>query len=168
LPVVGDDGKATFPVAVDQLPSTTRLLTANVTVRMRESGGRAVEKALTLGIKPESDLIGIKPEFSGGEVPQACCGGIKNIVATASSTTDRRAACTCLKNVARGVGAGPYLSRAAGLPGRCGVQLPYKISPNVNCDSYVTHQNPNWICTRSVHISFRHIYVFNVAVLCRI
>ncbi|KAK1697504.1 hypothetical protein QYE76_014201 [Lolium multiflorum] len=72
---------------------------------------------------------------SGGEVPQECCGGIKNIVATASSTPDRRAACTCLKNVARGVTAGPCLSRAAGLPGRCGVQLPYKISPNVNCDS---------------------------------
>ena len=70
LPLVGDDGKATFPVQVDQLPATTRLLTANVSVRMRETGGRAVEKSLTLGIVPQTDLIGIRPDFSGGEVPQ--------------------------------------------------------------------------------------------------
>ena len=70
LPLVGDDGKATFPVQVDQLPATTRLLTANVSVRMRETGGRAVEKSIALGVVPQTDLIGIKPEFSGGEVPQ--------------------------------------------------------------------------------------------------
>jgi len=70
LPVIGEDGKATFPVVFDALPSTTRLLTADVTVRMREGGGRAVERSLDLAIKPDSDLIGIKPEFAGGEVPQ--------------------------------------------------------------------------------------------------
>ncbi|CAM0954998.1 unnamed protein product [Alopecurus aequalis] len=70
---------------------------------------------------------------SGGAVPQACCGGIKNLMSRASSTPDRRAVCTCLKTVA-GVGE-PYISRAAGLPGRCGVQLPYRISPNVDCNS---------------------------------
>ena len=37
LPVVGDDGKATFPVQIDQLPATTRLLNADVIVRMRET-----------------------------------------------------------------------------------------------------------------------------------
>ena len=38
-----------------QLPSTTRLLDAEVTVRMREAGGRAVERSLDLGIRPEGD-----------------------------------------------------------------------------------------------------------------
>ncbi|NGN41060.1 hypothetical protein G6N74_08290 [Mesorhizobium sp. CGMCC 1.15528] len=70
LPVVGDDGKSTFPVAIEQLPSTTRLLNAAVTVRMRESGGRAVERALDIGIRPQGRMIGIRPDFSGGEVPQ--------------------------------------------------------------------------------------------------
>ena len=70
LPLVGDDGKATFPVAVDQLPSTTRLVTAGVTVRMRESGGRAVEEKLDIGVRPSTDLIGIRPGFSGESVPQ--------------------------------------------------------------------------------------------------
>jgi uncharacterized protein YfaS (alpha-2-macroglobulin family) len=37
LPLIGEDGKATFPVVVDQLPSTTRLINAGVTVRMREA-----------------------------------------------------------------------------------------------------------------------------------
>ena len=70
LPLVGDDGKATFPVQVDQLPSTTRLLNADVTVRMREAGGRAVERSLDIAIRPTADMIGIRPDFSGDEVPQ--------------------------------------------------------------------------------------------------
>ncbi|BAS94548.1 Os05g0477900, partial [Oryza sativa Japonica Group] len=72
---------------------------------------------------------------SGGAVPAACCGGIRSVVAAARTTADRRAACTCLKNVAAGAAGGPYISRAAGLPGRCGVSVPFKISPNVNCNA---------------------------------
>jgi uncharacterized protein YfaS (alpha-2-macroglobulin family) len=71
LPPVGEDGKATFPVEIDQLPATTRLLNAEVTVRMRESGGRAVEESTDIEIRPAGAMIGIKPEFSGEEVPQA-------------------------------------------------------------------------------------------------
>ncbi len=70
LPVVGDDGKATFPVTVDQLPSTTKLVDAKVTVRMRETGGRAIERSLNIGIRPTGHMIGIRPDFADGEVPQ--------------------------------------------------------------------------------------------------
>ena len=73
---------------------------------------------------------------SGGAVPQACCSGIQSLLSVARTTPDRRAICTCLKNVAAGAAGGPYISRAAGLPGRCGVSLPYKLSPNMNCNSY--------------------------------
>ncbi len=73
LPKVGDDGKATFPVAVEQLPATTRLLNAAVTVRMRESGGRAVERKLDLAIRPQGDMIGLRPDFTGDEVSE---GGV--------------------------------------------------------------------------------------------
>lgn len=79
LPPVGDDGKATFPVQVDALPSTTRLLNAAVTVRMRESGGRAVERSLDVGIRPESQMIGIRPDFSGDEVAQGGTAGFSLI-----------------------------------------------------------------------------------------
>lgn len=72
---------------------------------------------------------------NGGAVPRACCSGIKTLVSRARTTPDRRAACTCLKTVAAAAAGGPYLSRAAGLPGRCGVQPPFKIDPNVNCNA---------------------------------
>lgn len=70
LPVVGDDGKATFPVTVDQLPATTKLVDAKVTVRMRETGGRAIERSLNIGIRPQGHMIGIRPDFEDNEVPQ--------------------------------------------------------------------------------------------------
>eukprot|EP01031_Cornospumella_fuschlensis_P012030 gene12030-14709_t len=60
-----DEGKSTFEVALAEVPSTTQLINANVTVRMREAGGRAIERSLTLPVKPEGPVIGIKPEFSG-------------------------------------------------------------------------------------------------------
>ena len=79
LPVVGEDGKATFPVQVDQLPSTTRLLSAEVTVRMREGGGRAVERKLGLEVRPQGQMIGIMPEFGDDSVPQGGVASFKVI-----------------------------------------------------------------------------------------
>jgi hypothetical protein len=70
LPFIGDDGKANFPVTVEQAPSTTRLVNAAVTLRMREAGGRAVERSLDIAVRPSSDMIGIRPDFAGDEVPQ--------------------------------------------------------------------------------------------------
>ncbi|TIO37804.1 MAG: hypothetical protein E5X98_30880, partial [Mesorhizobium sp.] len=55
---------------IDQLPSTTKLINAKVTVRMREAGGRAVERSLDIAVHPEKEMIGIRPDFEGGEVPQ--------------------------------------------------------------------------------------------------
>ncbi|MCV0397453.1 MAG: alpha-2-macroglobulin family protein [Rhizobiaceae bacterium] len=70
LPATGEDGKASFEVLVDQAPATTQLLDATVTVRMREGGGRAVERKTSLAIAPETDMIGIRPAFSGDSVPE--------------------------------------------------------------------------------------------------
>lgn len=64
------NGKATVPVTLNDLPSTSRLVTARVDIRMRETGGRAVERSLDLTIKPSTHMIGIKPDFTGDEVPQ--------------------------------------------------------------------------------------------------
>ncbi len=70
LPPTNAKGKATFPVSIDALPSTTQLVNANIAIRMRESGGRAVERKLDLAIRPQGDMIGIHPDFTGNEVPQ--------------------------------------------------------------------------------------------------
>jgi len=65
LPDTDDNGKATFKVELDKLPTTERLLDARVTIRLAESGGRAVERKITLPVTPEGDMIGVKPLFQG-------------------------------------------------------------------------------------------------------
>lgn len=65
LPTLDEDGKASFDIMPGELPSTTQLLTADIIVRLREAGGRAVERTLTLPVRSEGPMIGIKPEFAG-------------------------------------------------------------------------------------------------------
>ena len=65
LDVLDVDGLATIDVSLTDLPSTTRLLNADVALRLREGGGRAVERKLTMPVTPEGPVIGIKPEFEG-------------------------------------------------------------------------------------------------------
>lgn len=65
MPVLDEEGAASFSFTLDELPATTRLLNADVTIRMIEAGGRAVERKLTLPVLPDGPRIGVKPEFSG-------------------------------------------------------------------------------------------------------
>ncbi|MDP2620125.1 MAG: alpha-2-macroglobulin family protein [Hyphomicrobiales bacterium] len=68
LAVTDEAGHAGFDLSVGALPDTTRPLEAAVTVRMREGGGRAVERALALPVAPESAMIGIRPLFADDRV----------------------------------------------------------------------------------------------------
>lgn len=68
-----EDGKATFDADVAELPSTTKLINADVVVRMQETGGRAIERNLSLPVKADGPRIGIKPEFSG-DLPESAVG----------------------------------------------------------------------------------------------
>ncbi|TJW23199.1 hypothetical protein E7L52_22450 [Bacillus paralicheniformis] len=68
----------------------------------------------------------------GGPVPPACCSGINSLYKAASTPTDRRTACTCMKQAA-GMVPGISLANASSLPGKCGVNIPYKISPSTDC-----------------------------------
>ncbi|RIK89023.1 MAG: hypothetical protein DCC69_00370 [Hyphomicrobiales bacterium] len=77
-----EDGKATFEAAVDMLPATTRLHDGKVTVRMREGGGRAVERTAAFAIRPEGPVIGIRPDFSGDEVAENSTAGFRVIAAS--------------------------------------------------------------------------------------
>jgi uncharacterized protein YfaS (alpha-2-macroglobulin family) len=79
FPLTDEDGKAEFDVVIDDVPATTRLLTGEVVIRMREGGGRAVERTLELGIRSEGPVIGIKPEFEGGTVPEGSTANFKVI-----------------------------------------------------------------------------------------
>lgn len=70
LPELDEQGKAEIPVLLNDLPATTQRLNADIVVRMREGGGRAVERKLTLPVASDSAMIGIKPEFDDDSLPE--------------------------------------------------------------------------------------------------
>jgi alpha-2-macroglobulin len=67
LPATGADGKADVAVDLPGFARTGVPLEAYVIVRLREAGGRTIERTATLPVDPRSARIGIKPLF-GGEV----------------------------------------------------------------------------------------------------
>jgi uncharacterized protein YfaS (alpha-2-macroglobulin family) len=75
LPETDASGKATFPVALADVPETTRPLEAQITVNMAESGGRAVEHHVTLPITPDAAMIGVKPTFKGQSLDDGADAG---------------------------------------------------------------------------------------------
>ncbi|RTL54714.1 MAG: alpha-2-macroglobulin family protein [Bradyrhizobiaceae bacterium] len=70
LPETDASGKATVKVGLDQPPASTRLQEAQIYIRMVETGGRAVERKLTLPVAPKDAMIGVKPLFQGGNLAE--------------------------------------------------------------------------------------------------
>ncbi len=79
LPVLGADGKAVFDVRLDSVPSATKLLSADVTIRMREGSGRAVERDMSIPVLPAGPMIGLAPEFEDGAVAENSTASFKVI-----------------------------------------------------------------------------------------
>ncbi|KAF3447965.1 hypothetical protein FNV43_RR08672 [Rhamnella rubrinervis] len=96
--------------------------------------GAPVTQAITCGQVTGSLAQCINYLRNGGAVPPGCCSGIRSLNSAAKTTADRRAACNCLKQASNGI-PGINYGFAAGLPGKCGVNIPYKISPSTNCAS---------------------------------
>lgn len=69
---------------------------------------------------------------AGGQPPAGCCNGVRSLNAAARTTPDRQAACACLKSAAGKI-SGLNAGTAAGIPSKCGVQLPFTISTSINC-----------------------------------
>ncbi|XP_058729394.1 non-specific lipid-transfer protein 3 [Vicia villosa] len=73
--------------------------------------------------------------LEGGAGPSVpCCAGVKKLLAAAATTADRQAACNCLKSAAGSIN-NLNTNNAAALPGKCGVNIPYKISTSTNCNT---------------------------------
>ncbi|GFY83855.1 lipid transfer protein 3 [Actinidia rufa] len=68
----------------------------------------------------------------GGVLTNQCCAGVKGLNSMASNTPDRQQACRCLQSAAKTI-TGINPASAASLPGKCGVKIPYKISPSTDC-----------------------------------
>ncbi|CAN8260031.1 unnamed protein product [Cochlearia groenlandica] len=72
---------------------------------------------------------------NGGNVPANCCNGIRMLNSQAPTTPDRQSVCRCIKSAIGGVSySSNNVNNALALPGKCGVNLPYRFSPSTNCD----------------------------------
>jgi uncharacterized protein YfaS (alpha-2-macroglobulin family) len=64
------DGKAAIPIALPQLPRTPKPLEAAISVKLREAGGRTIERNLTLPVDLKLERVGIKPLFENFTAPE--------------------------------------------------------------------------------------------------
>jgi len=62
-----DKGHADITMPLPQLPTTSRPLKANFTIRMKESGGRGVVRTASLPIAAPGNMLGLKQEGEAGE-----------------------------------------------------------------------------------------------------
>ncbi|KAK9067782.1 hypothetical protein SSX86_011893 [Deinandra increscens subsp. villosa] len=73
----------------------------------------------------------------GGQVPTRCCNGVKLLYKDAVTKPDRQMACRCMEQAAKLLPA-IKIKYAGDLPGKCDVDVPYKITPTFNCSTYIT------------------------------
>ncbi|XP_073148003.1 non-specific lipid-transfer protein 8 [Henckelia pumila] len=66
-----------------------------------------------------------------GLPPDPCCTGASNLAAATTTSADKQAACTCLKNASKAINVKPELAQS--LPANCGISLAFSISPDVDC-----------------------------------
>jgi uncharacterized protein YfaS (alpha-2-macroglobulin family) len=70
LPETDAAGKATFPISLPKPPTSSRPQEAQVFIRMAESGGRAVERKISIPVAPKGSMIGVKPLFNDKSVAE--------------------------------------------------------------------------------------------------
>jgi len=70
LATLDESGKYVLSLAPALLPTKTGPFNARLKILMRENGGRAVERDISLPVAPTKELIGIKPLFEGGSVAE--------------------------------------------------------------------------------------------------
>ncbi|KAI3408970.1 Non-specific lipid-transfer protein [Psidium guajava] len=114
------------------------LKTAALAVARRVHGGGQSASGRGAGVLVQpggqhADAVRVLRAQRRGRAP-ACCNGIRSLYSAAKTTADRQGVCNCLKSAINGIPYNAYnAGRAAGLPGECRVNIPYKISPSTDC-----------------------------------
>ena len=70
LPNTSEDGTAALPVMLPAVTKTARPLEANVIVRLRETGGRTIERSIALPVALGEPRVGIKQLFPATGLPE--------------------------------------------------------------------------------------------------
>jgi alpha-2-macroglobulin len=86
LPSTDDAGNAKFSVNLDKPPQSTHPLEAQISIRMAEPGGRAVERKITLPVTPGGNMIGVKPLFQGRSLADGASANFDVILAAPDGT----------------------------------------------------------------------------------
>lgn len=88
-----EDGKADVAVSLPAIPKTAKPLEASVILRLRETGGRTIERSVTVPVALAEPRIGIKPLFSGQELDENQTAGFEVVLLDG---TDKRVAASDL------------------------------------------------------------------------
>ena len=70
LPATDKDGKAEIAVTLPAMPRATQSLEADVILKLRESGGRTIERTVTLPVDMRQPRVGIKPGFTNNQAAE--------------------------------------------------------------------------------------------------
>ncbi|AES79814.2 Lipid transfer protein [Medicago truncatula] len=92
----------------------------------------------------------------GPSVPAPCCNGLRGLNNQAKTTPERQSVCRCLKTTAQSL-SGLNVPALATLPKKCGVNLPYKISTAIDCNTYVhlSLNQPSFLISYTLYILLR-------------
>src|SRR4029079_14458040 len=82
--VMDKDGKAAIPVVLPAMRKPPKPLEAAITVKLRESGGRTIERNLTLPVDLKLERIGIKPLFENFTAPEDQNAGFEVVLLDAN------------------------------------------------------------------------------------
>ncbi|KAK1312310.1 Non-specific lipid-transfer protein 2A [Acorus calamus] len=109
--------------------TTTTLAAIVVVACLLASGPQEADAAITCGQVVGYISSCLSYARSGGAMPPKCCPGVRALNGAARTTPDRQQACACLKSLSGGMSV-PY---APSIPSKCGVSVPYTISPKTDC-----------------------------------
>ncbi len=79
IATLDDQGRSVFDVSLQSTRASTRPQSAVVTLRLREGSGRAVERTQAINIEAESTMIGVRPDFDGGQTGENSDAGFSLI-----------------------------------------------------------------------------------------
>ncbi|OIW11736.1 hypothetical protein TanjilG_20220 [Lupinus angustifolius] len=65
--------------------------------------------------------------------PSTCCDGVKAVLNKLKSVDDKRDACNCIKAIVQITKL--KLENARNVPIKCGIKIPFQISPDFDCSS---------------------------------
>ncbi|KAK1270921.1 Non-specific lipid-transfer protein 2A [Acorus gramineus] len=108
--------------------TATLAILAVIAALLLVAGPRETEAAISCGQVAGFITPCVPYAQKGGPISPRCCSGVRGLNGAARTTMDRQQACTCLKSLARG-----NLPYATSIPSKCGVSVPYSISPNTDC-----------------------------------